>query len=92
VPLRFADFARFSHGFRWLRHREFQMCTLAIFLWFYAVERADPNRERYWKKIIVEADRYARAFAVLNGIDRTLLAICPPLGRMCRMTVMVVER
>jgi SAM-dependent methyltransferase len=92
VPLRFADFARFRHGFRSLRHREFQMATLGIFLWFYAVERADPNRERYWKKIIVEADRYARAFAVLNGIDRTLLALCPPLGRLCRMTAIVVER
>lgn len=92
VPLRFADFARFGRGFRSLRHREFQMTTLGIFLWFYAVERADPNRERYWKKIIVEADRYAKAFAVLNGIDRTVLAVCPPLGRLCRMTVIVVER
>jgi SAM-dependent methyltransferase len=92
VPLRFADFERLGRGFRSLRHREFQMSTLGIFLWFYAVERADPNRERYWKKIIVEADRYATAFAVLNGIDRTLLALCPPLGRLCRMTVIVLER
>jgi SAM-dependent methyltransferase len=92
VPLRFADFARLGRGFRALRHREFQMATLAIFLWFYAVERVDPNRERYWKKIIVEAERYAPAFAVLNGIDRTLLAICPPVGRLCRMTVIVLER
>jgi SAM-dependent methyltransferase len=92
TPLRFADFARFARGFRSLRHREFQMTTLAIFLWFYAVERADPNRERYWKKIIVEAERYAKPFAVLDAIDRTLLAVCPPLGRLCRMTVLVVER
>lgn len=92
VPLRFADFERFRRGFRSLRHREFQMATLGIFLWFYWVERADPNEERYWKKIIVEANRYRPAFTVLNAIDRTLLALCPPLGRLCRMTVLILER
>ncbi|HET6373759.1 MAG TPA: class I SAM-dependent methyltransferase, partial [Candidatus Polarisedimenticolia bacterium] len=65
VPLRFADFPRFARGFRSLRHREFQLSTLSLFLWFYFIERADPNKERYWKKIIVEAERYRRAFAVL---------------------------
>jgi len=92
VPLRFADFERLGRGFRRLRHREFQAATLALFFWFYAVERADPNTERYWKKIIVEAERWRRPFAVLNAIDRAGLAICPPAGRLCRMTVIVVDR
>ncbi len=90
--LRFADFRVIGSGFRSLRHREFQMATLALFVWFYAVERADPNKVRYWKKIIVEADRYRKPFAILNALDRALLAICPPLGRLCRMTVIVLER
>lgn len=90
--LRFGDFAVIGKGFRSLRHREFQMATMALFLWFYAVERADPNKIRYWKKIIVQADRYKIPFAFLNAIDRGLLAICPPLGRLCRMTVIVLER
>ncbi len=92
VPLRFRDFRRLSQGFAAMRHREFQLFTLTLFLWFYFVERADPNKERYWKKIIVEADRYRRSFAVLNAIDRALLAVCPPLGRLCRMTVIVLTR
>lgn len=92
VPLRFADFARLGRGFRSLRHREFQAATLALFFWFYAVERADPNTERYWKKIIVEAERWRRPFGVLNAIDRALLALCPPAGRLCRMTVIVADR
>lgn len=92
VPLRFADFERLRRGFRALRHREFQLTTLGLFLWFYAVEKADPNEVRYWKKIIVEAERYRRPFGVLNAIDRVALALCPPLGRYCRMTVIVLER
>jgi SAM-dependent methyltransferase len=92
IPLRFRDFARLGHGFASMRHREFQLSTLSLFLWFYFIERADPNKERYWKKIIVEADRYRRAFAVLNALDRALLAVCPPVGRLCRMTVLVLEK
>lgn len=92
VPLRFADFGRLADGFRSMRHREFHLLTMSLFLWFYVVERADPNRERYWKKIIVESDRYRRPFSVLNALDRAALALCPPLGRLCRMTVIVLER
>ncbi len=90
-PLRFSDLPRLKKGFRALRHREFQLMTLSLFLWFYFIERADPNKERYWKKIIVEAARYRRPFAVLNALDRAVLAVCPPAGRLCRMIVLVLE-
>jgi len=92
VPLRFRDFRKLRQGFRSFRHREFQLTTLSLFLWFYFIERADPNEVRYWKKIIVEADRYRRAFAVLNGLDRALMTVIPPLRRLCRMTVLVLDK
>lgn len=92
VPLRFRDFTPLGRSFRRLRHREFQLATLALFLWFYVGQRADPNRVRYWKKIIDEAERWRRPFAVLEAIDRVLLAVCPPLRRLCRMTVIELER
>ena len=92
VPLRFRDFRRLREGFRQFRHREFQLTTLSLFLWFYFIERANPNEVRYWKKIIVEADRYRRAFAVLDGLDRALMTLLPPLRRLCRMTVLVLDK
>ncbi len=92
VPLRFEDFKRLKQGFRSLRHREYQFSTLALFLWFYLVERSDPNQVRYWKKIIVEAEKYRPAFAVLDWFDRAMVTLCPPAGRLCRMTVIVMER
>ncbi len=92
VPLRFADFRRLRRGFRSLRHREFQFATLALFLWFFLVEHSDPNRVRYWKKIIVEAERYRPAFAVLDWFDRAMVTLFPPSGRLCRMTVIVLDR
>jgi SAM-dependent methyltransferase len=92
VPLRFGDFRRLRQGFRSIRHREFQFATLALFLWFFLVEHSDPNQVRYWKKIIVEADRYRPAFAVLDWFDRAMVTLLPPLGRLCRMTVIVLDR
>ena len=92
VPLRFGDFRKLRKGFRSLRHREFQFATLALFLWFFLVEHSDPNQVRYWKKIIEEADRYRAPFAVLDWIDRAMVTVLPPAGRLCRMTVIVLER
>jgi SAM-dependent methyltransferase len=92
VPLRFSDFRRLKRGFRRLRHREFQFATLALFLWFFLIERDDPNKVRYWKKIIVEAERYRPAFAVLDWFDRAMVTVFPPAGRLCRMTVIVLDR
>jgi ubiquinone/menaquinone biosynthesis C-methylase UbiE len=92
TPLRFSDFRRLKKGFRSLRHREYQFSTLALFLWFYVVERSDPNEVRYWKKIIVEAEKYRPAFVALDWIDRAMLTFCPPAGRLCRVTVIVMDR
>ena len=92
VPLRFSDFKRLGKGFRSIRHHEFQFTTLALFLWFYLVERSDPNEVRYWKKIIVEAERYRPAFALFDWFDRAMVTVFPPSGRLCRMTVIVLER
>ena len=92
VPLRFSDFRWLREGFRSLRHKEFQFATLSLFLWFFLVERSDPNHVRYWKKIIVEAERYRSAFLALDWIDRAMLLVAPAAGRLCRMTVIVLER
>lgn len=92
VPLRFRDFRRLKQGFRSLAHKEFQFATLSLFLWFFLIERSDPNRVRYWKKIIVEAEKYRKPFSVLDWMDHAMLAVFPPAGRLCRMTVIVLER
>jgi SAM-dependent methyltransferase len=86
-PLMFGDFEAISSGFASMRHREFHFLTMAIFLWFRWVERLDPNKVRYWKRIIEEAERYRRPFGVLDALDRALFAIFPPARRWARMTV-----
>lgn len=86
-PLLFTDFKILGNRFSNLRHREFHLFTMALYLWFKWGEGLDPNKVRYWKRIIEEAERYRVPFAVLNGMDRILFTIVPPLGRLARMTV-----
>ncbi len=60
-------------GFSQFHHQEFHLTTLLIFLWFFLIEKADPNKERYWKKIVNEGDKVAGVFTFLNTFDRLIV-------------------
>ncbi len=47
----------------------FWLATLWIFLQFYLIEKVDPNKERYWKKIIVEEERLKPLYMRLEKLD-----------------------
>lgn len=47
----------------------FWLATLWIFLRFYLIEKVDPNKERYWKKIIIEQARLAPQYRRLEKLD-----------------------
>ena len=47
----------------------FWLATLWIFLQFYLVEKVDPNKERYWKKIIIEQTRLEPQYRRLEKLD-----------------------
>lgn len=50
----------------------FWISTLWIFLRFYLIEKADPNKERYWKKIIIEHQKLAPTYRRLERLDYAL--------------------
>lgn len=62
------------------RYDTFWLATLWIFLQFYLIERVSPNKERYWKKIILEQDRLRPQYQRLEAIDRQLKQV-PGLRR-----------
>ncbi len=53
----------------------FWLATLWIFLRFYLVEKVDPNKERYWKKIIIEQARLKPEYQRLEKLDDILKKI-----------------
>jgi SAM-dependent methyltransferase len=90
-PLRFGDIDRFKGSFSDVSHREFWLTTLSVFLKFYLIDRADPNRERYWKKIYTDNEKLQPFFGPLRDLDTRLLSLIPPLRRLCWNTVITVS-
>lgn len=85
-PFTFRDVEVLGKGFKSVRHKEKQFLTTLIFIWFFIVERVNPKKVRYWKKITDESDKYEKAFKILAKFDSIVLKI-PLLKRMCWNTV-----
>jgi len=66
----------------------FWIATLWIFLRFYLIERIDPNKDRYWKKIIIEQDRLTPTYLRLEKLDRFLKKL--PLMKRLAWNIAVV--
>lgn len=81
-PLRLHDIRGVQAHFRASQTRWFWLSTLLIFCLMAVVQRRDPNHERYWKKVVEEADRWAWLYRPLEMFDRVLLLL-PFLRPLC---------
>ncbi|MEQ9669836.1 class I SAM-dependent methyltransferase [Coleofasciculus sp. G2-EDA-02] len=66
----------------------FWLASLWIFLRFYLIEKVNPNKERYWKKIIIEHERLSPTYQQLEIIDQSLKKI--PLMKRLAWNIAVV--
>ena len=82
-PLKLGEVAVFKKYFKDVEVKAFWFFTLLIFVKFYLVDRIDPNKERYWKKIIYDYKKFARWYVPLEKIDRFVLKVFPFLSRYC---------
>lgn len=89
-PLRLRDIQLFRGHFGQVNTRWFWLTTLVIFV-IMAVQRRDPNKERYWKKVVEEAERWEWLYKPLEALDRILLMFVPFLRPLC-WNVVVVAR
>lgn len=91
-PLSFGDIEGFRRHFGEVSHREFWLTTLAVFLKFFAIDRVNPNKERYWKKIYTDEDKLRGFFPPLRSFDDWVLSRLPALGRLCWTTVITLRK
>ena len=87
-PLRLADIRRSRGHFEATEVRWFWLCTLLIFVCMALVQRRDPNEERFWKKVVEEAERWRWLYQPLEFCDRVLLWV-PPLRPLCWNVVII---
>jgi len=91
-PIKMEQLKIFKKYFSSLSYTTTWLATLWIFLRMYLVERVDPNKERYWKKILIESDRFEKEYLKLEKIDDRLLRWFPVLRRYCWNIVIIAKK
>jgi len=86
-PLTFRDVGLIREYFENVRHREFWILSLALFLKYYVVDRIHPNQERYWKRIYGESARTLWWWRPLAAIDSALTRV--PLVRRLAWNIVI---
>ena len=92
TPFRFSDFRYLKKLFLNVKHTEFWLVTQLVFIYFFLIKRVNPKKERYWKKVIAEADSIAPMYTKMLKVDYWLLKSLPLLRRFCWNTVIVLEK
>lgn len=90
-PLTQKDIALFRQHFGQVKTRFFWLTTLSIFLIMAGVLFRNPNKVRYWKKVVEEEARWRPIYLPLEALDRALLRVVPPLKYFC-WNVAIVSR
>jgi 2-polyprenyl-3-methyl-5-hydroxy-6-metoxy-1,4-benzoquinol methylase len=91
-PLKWSDIQLFRKHFGVVETRYFWLTTLVIFLLMAVVQRRNPNKERFWKVVVQEGEKWRWLYSPLEKLDRLLLLICPPLRVLCWNVVVVAAR
>jgi len=79
-PLTLNDIRLFRKHFEEVEVRCFWLSTLIIFLIMFVAQRRNPNKERFWKKVVEEGERWKWLYNPLEKLDRFLLSAFPILG------------
>jgi SAM-dependent methyltransferase len=91
-PIRRRDMEFFSNRFSSSKSRGFWFFSLAVFVRFFLFDRIDPSKERYWKKILSEADRLESFYAPLHTLDKIALDLFPFLKWLCWNIAVVAQK
>ena len=91
-PLTFSDIKFFRDRFEKVETKYFWFCTLFIFLMMFAFERRNPNKERFWKVVVDESDRWSSIYRPLEKLDSFLLKVLPPLRYLCWNVVIISQK
>lgn len=88
-PLKMNELKIFKKHFSSISYDTTWFFTLWIFLKFYLIDKIDPNKERYWKKILTDNKKLEKTYNRLEKIDNIVLRIFPFLKRYCWNIVII---
>lgn len=75
-----------------VKYRGFWLATCLIFVKYFFVDKVNPSKERYWKKIVDDAESLEPMYAKLENIDNFILRVFPFLKWMCWNMVAICKK
>lgn len=90
-PLKWHDIKTFRKHFKHVETKYFWLTALAIFLVMALIQRRSPNKERFWKVIIQEGEKWRWLYRPLEVLDGVLLTLLPPLRLLCWNVVVIAK-
>lgn len=91
-PLTMSDVSFIKNSFKFVEVRFTWFLTLWIFIKYYLIDKVDVNEERYWKKVVLEANKLRFPYLILEKIDRVLLKLFPFLHKYCWNVVIMGKK
>lgn len=88
-PLTLGDIRGIRRHFRSSQVRWFWLTTLLVFIIMAVVQGRSPNKERFWKKVVEEADQWAWLYLPLEVLDKAILKLCPFVRPLCWNVVVI---
>jgi 2-polyprenyl-3-methyl-5-hydroxy-6-metoxy-1,4-benzoquinol methylase len=88
-PLKWEDLKTFRSIFPEVKTKYFWFTTLIIFVLMSLAQRRNPNKERYWKVVIEESEKWRWLYLPLEALDRLILFLLPPLKLLCWNVVVI---
>lgn len=82
-PIKMKDLKTFKKYFSNVEYETTWFFTLWIFLKFFLIDKVHPNKERYWKKILIDHKKIAKTYNRLEKWDNKFLRAFPFMKRYC---------
>jgi SAM-dependent methyltransferase len=88
-PLKWGDIKLFHKHFDTVETKYFWLTTLIIFIIMALAQRRNPNKERFWKVVVQEGEKWRWLYSPLEKLDRLILWLVPPVRLLCWNVVVV---
>jgi ubiquinone/menaquinone biosynthesis C-methylase UbiE len=91
-PIKMSELELFDRFFPSVEYDTAWFFTLWIFIKFFLIDRVDPNKERYWKKILTDAKELEKTYTLLEKVDRLFFNILPFMRRYCWNIIIIAKK
>lgn len=90
-PIKLSDINKFRNYFSHIQLKYFWLTTLLIFVVMVFLQKRNPNKERLWKAVVVEEEKWKPIYLPLEKLDNLLLKFFPILNPLCWNIVIIAS-